>query len=237
MKKCTLCGREKSLEYFDVDRRSRDGRTSKCIECRREYNMAAYYRKRDGLPGLRPAPVAPGVAKVCADCKVLQPLDRFVLSKKSLDGRGSYCKPCHNVRSRASRERNGGSRTYHLTRRYGITSAEVNAMIEAQGGVCLLCRERKPEHVDHDHVTGVVRGVLCSCCNQGLGNFRDSAGALRKAIDYLERTTWQSLTRGTQHATGVYRLTSPRLAARRSASSSALQRLISSRGAGSSPPA
>ncbi|MDQ3485915.1 MAG: endonuclease VII domain-containing protein, partial [Actinomycetota bacterium] len=75
-------------------------------------------------------------------------------------------------------------------RRYGLTEAEVTALIEAQDGLCLLCRERTPTHVDHDHVTGLVRGVLCSCCNQGLGNFRDSAQTLRAAIDYLERTTW-----------------------------------------------
>jgi hypothetical protein len=35
-------------------------------------------------------------------------------------------------------------------------------MVEQQGGVCALCRERPAQHVDHDHVTGRVRGVLCS---------------------------------------------------------------------------
>jgi hypothetical protein len=63
----------------------------------------------------------------------------------------------------------GSTRDYHLKRRYGLTSADVDAMVEAQGGVCLLCRERPAQHVDHDHLTGAVRGVLCSCCNQGLG--------------------------------------------------------------------
>jgi hypothetical protein len=120
----------------------------------------------------------------------------------------------------------GGSRSYHLRRRYGHhRGAEVDAMIEAQGGVCALCRERTPEHVDHDHLTGTVRGVLCSCCNQGLGNFRDRADILRTAIDYLRGTTWQRQ----QVAPGVYRLTSPHRAARPSPSSSQLQRLISSR--------
>ena len=129
--------------------------------------------------------------------------------------------------------RHGSARDYHLRRRYGIDSAVVDAMVEQQGGVCLLCDKRKPEHVDHDHVTGQVRGVLCSCCNQGLGDFRDSAATLRAAIDYLERTTWQR----TRVCTGVYRLTSPRLAARRSASSSGTQLLTSSRRDASCPPA
>ena len=172
--------------------------------------------------------------KRCADCREVQPLDAFFRHKQGRAGRAPYCKPCATKRIAASvNARHGSTRDYHLRRRYGIDSADVDAMVAAQGGLCLLCKERPPQHVDHDHVTGRVRGVLCSCCNQGLGNFRDSAATLRAAIDYLERTTWQR----TQVCTGVYRLTSPRLAARRSASSSGMQHLISSRGAGSCPPA
>jgi len=66
---------------------------------------------------------------------------------------------------------------------------------------------------------------LCFNCNGGLGQFRDRIDILRKAIDYLERTTWQR----TLVSTGVYQLTSPRPAAAASATSSELQRLISSR--------
>ena len=43
-----------------------------------------------------------------------------------------------------------------------------------------MCGVRPPEHVDHDHVSGAVRGVLCSGCNQGLGNFRDAPGAAER---------------------------------------------------------
>jgi hypothetical protein len=119
-------------------------------------------------------------------------------------------------------------------KRYGITAADYDAMVEAQGGLCALCNERKPQHVDHDRLTGRIRGVLCSCCNQGLGNFRDNVAALKAAIDYLETTTWQK----SRVCTGVYRLTSPRPARRPSPTSSALPRLISSRrGAATSPPA
>ena len=149
----------------------------------------------------------------------------FARSRSTRDGLTAYCGSGHNEATRASLERNGGSWNYDLRRRYGITAAEFDAMVEAQGGLCALCRQRKPEHVDHDHVTGKVRGVLCSCCNQGLGNFRDDVAALRVAIDYLERTTWQKQ----RVCTGVFRLTSPRPAAPRSPSSSELQRLISSR--------
>ena len=177
-------------------------------------------------------PVAVRTEKWCPGCQTRKPLDDFTRNRAARDGHSGYCRPCHNARGAKSRERNGGARDYHLMRRYGITADQFDAMVEAQGGVCALCRARKPEHVDHDHLTGAVRGVLCSCCNQGLGNFRDDAATLRLAADYLERTTWQRHTEGT----GVYRLTSPRPAVRRSPSSSALQHLISSRGAGPCPP-
>jgi hypothetical protein len=163
----------------------------------------------------------------CPGCTVVKPLDDFGRNRASRTGRTSYCKPCHNAKGKETYTRlYGSTRDYHLRRRYGITSADVDAMIAAQGGVCALCGERKPEHVDHDHVTGRVRGVLCFCCNQGLGNFRDRPDILRTAITYLETTTWQR----SRVSTGVYRLTPPRRpAARPSASSPALEHLISSR--------
>jgi hypothetical protein len=147
----------------------------------------------------------------------------------------AYCKPCHTARGKESKTRlYGGTREYHLRRRYGITGRQYDAMVEAQGGLCALCRNRKPEHVDHDHLSNKIRGVLCSCCNQGLGNFRDDVDALQAAIDYLETSTWQK----TRVCTGVFRLTSPRPERRPSPTSSALQHLISShRAAVTSPPA
>jgi hypothetical protein len=78
----------------------------------------------------------------------------------------------------------GGSRNYHLKRRYGLTSADVDAMVEAQGGTCATCPGRL-EHVDHDHRTGRVCGILCSNCNQALGNARDDVTVLRNLIAYL----------------------------------------------------
>ncbi|MDQ1699749.1 MAG: hypothetical protein QOG34_1612, partial [Frankiaceae bacterium] len=76
---------------------------------------------------------------------------------------------------------------YHLRHRYGLTSADVDAMIEAQGGTCATC-DGKPEHVDHDHATGKVRGVLCFNCNQALGNVRDNAETLTRLRSYLRQS-------------------------------------------------
>ena len=63
----------------------------------------------------------------------------------------------------------------HLKRTYGITLEDYNKLLDAQGGVCAICGEYRDNkrfrrmHVDHDHRTGKVRGVLCYQCNQNLG--------------------------------------------------------------------
>jgi hypothetical protein len=59
-------------------------------------------------------------------------------------------------------------------------------MVAAQGGTCAVCPGAS-EHVDHDHATGRVRGVLCFLCNQAFGNTRDDVVVLHGLITYLER--------------------------------------------------
>ena len=144
--------------------------------------------------------------KWCPGCRREVPRSDFAKNRTSRDGLTAYCRPCHNAKSKATYTRlYGSTRSYHLKRRYGITSAEFDAMSEAQGGVCALCRRRPPQHVDHDHLTGQVRGLLCSGCNQGLGNFRDDAAVLRLAADYVARHSWQKVL----EAPGVYRMVPP----------------------------
>lgn len=127
--------------------------------------------------------------KRCPDCREWKPNDEFPRNRRTKDGRHAYCKPCHNARGKESKQRlYGGSRHYHLTRRYGIGAPEVDAMIAAQGGRCPICGRTDPEQVDHDHATGKVRGILCFNCNGGLGQFRDDVDSLLMAADYLSRT-------------------------------------------------
>ncbi len=76
---------------------------------------------------------------------------------------------------------------------YGITLDERDALIVAQDACCAACGRRFGEglvdgpHVDHCHVTGRVRGILCSNCNKALGLARDNPDVLRALADYLER--------------------------------------------------
>jgi recombination endonuclease VII len=124
----------------------------------------------------------------CPACGENKEANQFPRNRSTKTGFATYCKPCHNAIGKRNRERlHGSTRHYHLTRRYGIGALEVEQMIKQQGGVCAICRERKPEHVDHDHVTGKVRGILCFGCNGGLGQFQDNTGWLARAIEYVTR--------------------------------------------------
>lgn len=82
---------------------------------------------------------------------------------------------------------------WYLQRRYGITYAERDAMLSAQGGVCAICAADNPQKggqdwaVDHCHSTGNVRGILCHPCNVALGLMRDNVTTLSNAIDYLKK--------------------------------------------------
>ncbi len=74
--------------------------------------------------------------------------------------------------------------------RYGITRDDFYALLAAQQGVCAICGgvESQRLHVDHDHTTGAVRGLLCGPCNRGLGSFRDNPRSLQAAVTYLGGT-------------------------------------------------
>ena len=125
--------------------------------------------------------------KRCADCKQYKEATEFPRNKNSRDGLHCYCKACNNARSNESRQRlHGGSRHYHLKHRYGIGADEFDELVRQQGGACAICGRPDPEHVDHDHETGDVRGILCFNCNGGLGQFRDSVDFLHAAAAYLD---------------------------------------------------
>jgi hypothetical protein len=77
-----------------------------------------------------------------------------------------------------------------MARDFGLDDAEYVALLQSQGGVCAICC-RPPQkirlHIDHNHKTGVIRGLLCSWCNHRLlTGARDSVEVLRSAVRYLE---------------------------------------------------
>jgi len=76
-------------------------------------------------------------------------------------------------------------RERHLANKYGLQEGDVREMLEAQGGLCAICRSAPAIHIDHDHATGAVRGMLCFRCNAALGQLGDSPATLVRAARYL----------------------------------------------------
>ncbi len=72
--------------------------------------------------------------------------------------------------------------------RYGLTEDRYQAMVTAQDGKCAICqRVMTPPHVDHDHNTGQLRGLLCDNCNRGIGHLKESPQIMNAAITYLRK--------------------------------------------------
>lgn len=81
----------------------------------------------------------------------------------------------------------GGDRAAQNRRwKYRLSDADYTEMVARQAGACAICAtEMTPPHIDHDHQTGAVRGLLCAACNLALGFMEDDPGRLARAIQYL----------------------------------------------------
>lgn len=138
--------------------------------------------------------------KMCTVCKVAKPLEDFYDGYKAKNQRyatnkrypHSRCKDCDHARVRIYHKNNRDKLTRqqlisHRRRQYGITEEQYNNMILSQNNLCAICNKpsNKTLHIDHDHETGQVRGLLCSNCNTGIGFFKEDVAALTKAIEYL----------------------------------------------------
>lgn len=87
------------------------------------------------------------------------------------------------------------ARAKHLQQTFGLTVEQYNNMVIHQGNLCAICNQPeivlsrgvlKKLSIDHCHITGKVRQLLCLRCNSGLGFFKDSEDILDKAIQYLK---------------------------------------------------
>ena len=94
-------------------------------------------------------------------------------------------------RNEARREQRRADVRMVRDRTYGIA---LEALIAAQDGKCGICETTTPKRftLDHDHVTGQVRGALCSPCNSAIGLLGDTVEAVGRALQYLMK---QALTK------------------------------------------
>lgn len=122
----------------------------------------------------------------CCGCQAWEIQEHFSQNKQYAHGLARYCRSCN--RSAQQKHKNGRRYTYPNGQSY-------ESMFAQQNGLCAICHQ--PERaigssgtvkrlaVDHDHKTGIVRGLLCQNCNLGIGYFKDTPRRLAHAIVYL----------------------------------------------------
>jgi hypothetical protein len=105
-------------------------------------------------------------------------------------GEGLLVRPTREGTTQNAPERHGViQREKRLLKKYGIGLGQYDMLLRLQNGTCALCLrppKNLPLHVDHDHGTGAIRGLLCHRCNRGLGYLRVRA-VLERAVGYVER--------------------------------------------------
>ena len=130
--------------------------------------------------------------KNCPKCSTVKDLEEFAVHKTRKDGHSSVCKEClitnvNNWRKVDPRRKINSN----LKNLYDITLCEYEEILKNQNGRCAICDKKSVENlrgklfVDHCHKTGIVRGLLCHQCNDGLGKFKDKIELLLKAAKYL----------------------------------------------------
>ena len=113
----------------------------------------------------------------CTRCKVVKPAtpEAFPLHNGKKNGLDSWCRACRaTYRSENCRGRHRD-----------VISNEDLISLKTTTTQCVICGSEEKLVVDHDHVTGQVRGMLCNHCNRGLGHFRDDPLLLEFAAQYL----------------------------------------------------
>ena len=143
--------------------------------------------------------------KRCSKCSVEKPVSEFHASSSGAYGVRGDCKVCRLNQTRgpalswwqANKGRAHAIKRRHILKKtYGMTQAEYDLLLQAQGGVCAICSGGEVTKrqgsvmrltVDHDHQTGVVRGLLCNRCNRALGLFGDDPVVMRRALSYVNK--------------------------------------------------
>jgi len=181
MKQCTKCKKVLPEDNFRVRSGRGDARQSICRRCECEYGKQ--YAKIN--------------RKKITEARREYQREYKQKNKKHLNDiqRRRYQETVGKKRSYHSIYRNSDrNRDFYLQRRYDITLSDFNKKLKQQNGGCAICGsvsgKANKNHdrltVDHSHMSGQVRGILCHRCNFGLGQFDDDIELLLKAIEYLK---------------------------------------------------
>ena len=148
----------------------------------------------------------------CTSCIQEKALSEFKSSKTAKRGHRAVCKECDSLLNEKWRKDNAAYKQqqdkewkeanpdkvlfsyfkYNLKRNFGITVEDYASILESQDNRCAICGTEQCTTgrrlaVDHDHDTGVIRGLLCQACNTGIGKLNEDVQILERAIHYLKK--------------------------------------------------
>lgn len=141
-------------------------------------------------------------SKICTSCKLDLPLAAFGNRRNVNDGRTAECRRCLLSRNKKWRNATNHKRKENCLRA-GITVERYNELLTAQDGRCAVCRKSetalrngvvKSLAIDHDHITGRIRGLLCARCNTALGLLADNPDLLIELSIYLQVLSAETYT-------------------------------------------
>lgn len=211
-KVCFECKETKPAAEFYPHPQHRDGLSTRCRVC---FLAEMHRRWRAKHPEPEPWVMpTEKVCTRCKQLKPLDQFVRIKNpAKAGRDGHSPDCKPCRSGQSnkwnktnrkrhsttslahyyRLSGERLEDKKDGELFRRYGMSKGAYASLLAKQDGKCAICGTADPGGrgrfkrfpVDHCHETLIVRGLLCTNCNRGLGNFKHSPKTLISAANYL----------------------------------------------------
>lgn len=173
MKRCPVCKADKDENGFGRDRSRKSGRRVWCRSCdksrRKKYEDERCRKDLEYAGRRRRRHLDPRRKEAC----------RRSYERRKLGVTSEMLRNMRPVVSEYPKQR--------LKWEYDLSIEEYERMLKAQDGKCAICRKDRPLHVDHDHKTGKVRGLLCSPCNRGLGHFEDCVENLESAAEYLKK--------------------------------------------------
>lgn len=182
LKFCRSCKKDKSIYEFHKKSEYQDGRYPRCIEC---VKSKIYLPKKTFIIDNK---------KKCSKCGVIKHVSCFDKRINRKLGIQSMCRTC-----RAYYPKNACPkriRNYDLLKSYGISTDDFEKLLVFQNNCCAICgvdqillKDGKKKYlcVDHCHLTGRIRGLLCDKCNRGIGLLGDNVDNLVNAILYLNK--------------------------------------------------
>ena len=152
-------------------------------------------------PRWRGGPAVPIGQKWCGRCKKIYPLSEFYKHSKNPGGLQGRCKKCTREQQVNWRKNNREKSRYfslrfRLRQKYKISLGDYEKLVHEFDGKCGICGKAETKMinnhrvmiaVDHDHITGRVRGILCNNCNRAIGLVGDNISFFEKAIEYLKK--------------------------------------------------